>query len=261
MKIIDANVCMGGDFVKHPIVNHESFIIMDSVQTADTPDELLKVMDKFDIQQAAAWHRAMFDYDPTKGNEIMAQLMPGYEDRIFPVWSILPSIIDADFEPEVFLPQMKQNGVKMLKAFPLQNRYILCEVSMGDQLSAFQELNIPLYLEPQPDYQYIYNVLQEFPKLTVILCNIGIWPSERLIYPLLKRYPNVYLETGDMGAAHGYERICEKFGSERLLYGSNFPSNSPGCSLHSFMTALISDSDRENIAHKNMERLLSEVKL
>lgn len=261
MKIIDANVCLGGDFVKHPIVNHESFIIMDTVKTADTPAELLQVMDKFQIQQAAAWHRTMFDYDPIKGNEALTKLMPGYEDRILPVWSILPAIPDADFEPDVFFPKMQQNGVKLLKAFPQQNRYILCDAAMGDQLSAFQELNIPLYLEPQPDYQYIYNVLQEFPKLTVILCNIGIWPSERLIYPLFKRYPNVYLETGDMGAAHGYERVCERFGSERLLYGSNFPSNSPGCSLHSFMTAKLRDEERENIAHKNMERLLSEVKL
>ena len=71
MKIIDANVCLGGDFVKHPIVNHESFIIMDTVKTADTPAELLQVMDKFQIQQAAAWHRTMFDYDPIKGNEAL----------------------------------------------------------------------------------------------------------------------------------------------------------------------------------------------
>ena len=261
MKIIDANTCLGSDFVKHSIVNHESFIIMDTVQTADKPADLISVMDKFEIQQAAVWHRTMFDYDPLKGNEILSRDIVGYEDRLIPVWSILPDITDTDFAPDVFLKKMKENGVKMLKPFPQQNRYILCDVTMGDQLSAFQELNIPLYLEPQPDYQYIYNVLKEFPNLTVILCNIGIWPSGRLIYPLLKKYPNVYFETGDMGVTHGYERVCEKFGSERMLYGSNFPSNSPGCSLHSFMTANISDSDRENIAYKNMERLLSEVKL
>ena len=27
MKIIDANACIGHDFVKHEIVNHESFIV------------------------------------------------------------------------------------------------------------------------------------------------------------------------------------------------------------------------------------------
>lgn len=261
MKLIDANICLGSDFVKHPIVNHESFIVMENVKTAETPAELISVMDRFEIQQAAVWHRAMFDYDPIKGNEILTETIRGCGDRLLPVWAILPAISDMEFAPDTFFDQMKKNGVKMLKAFPLQNRYILCDVTMGDQLKAMEELKIPLYLEPQPDYQYIYDVLKEFPNLTVILNNIGIWPSARLIYPLLKRYPNVYLETGDMGMTHAYEQICEKFGSHRLLYGSNFPSNSPGCSLNCLLKAQISDEERENIAHRNIERLLGEVKL
>jgi hypothetical protein len=258
MKIIDANVCLGGDFVKHPIVNHESFIVMDTVQTADTPAQLLPVMDRFGISQAAVWHRAMYDYDPVKGNQILTQQMTGYEDRLLPVWTILPQITDREFCPDVFLANMRQHGVKLLKAFPMQNRYILCDVTMGEQLDLMQQQHIPLYLEPQPDYEYIYRVLQEFPKLTVILCNIGIWPSARLIYPLLDRYENVCFETGDFGMTHGYEQVCQRFGSQRLLYGSNFPSNSPACSLNCLLTASISDADRENIAHGNMERLLKE---
>ena len=77
MKIIDASACIGADFAKHPIVNHESFIVMDRVKTADTPAELIEVMDKYGITQSAVWHRAMFDYDPLKGNEILTGLMPG----------------------------------------------------------------------------------------------------------------------------------------------------------------------------------------
>ena len=60
---------------------------------------------------------------------------------------------------------------------------------------------------------------------------------------------------------NGIEEVCAKFGSERLLYGSNFPTNSMSGSVYSLMKADISDADRENIAYKNMERLLSEVKL
>lgn len=261
MRIIDANACIGGDFVKHPIVNHESFIVMDKVETADDPAALLSVMDRFEIEKAAVWHRAMYDYDPLKGNEILTEALADGSDRLLPVWTILPDIVDTDFAPAVFMDAMKRHGVKLLRAFPQQNRYILCDVTMGQQLGLIQELKIPLYLEPQPDFGYIYQVLQEFPQLTVILCNIGIWPSARLVYPLLRKYPNVYFETGDFGMTRGYEQVCEMFGSERLLYGSNFPSNSPGCSLHCLMTANISQEDRENIAHGNMERLLQEVAL
>ncbi len=261
MKIIDANICLGPDFVKHPITNHESFVVMDPVKTADTPEELIGVMDRFGIDQAAVWHRAQFDYDPVKGNEILNKCMPGFEDRLLPVWTILPAITDRAFEPDVFLDHMKKAGVKLLKAFPLQNRYLLNEVTMGRQLSTFEQMQIPLYLEPQPGYEYIYSVLKEFPNLTVILCNVGIWPSARLIYPLLDRYPNVYYETGDLGYTHSYEDYCASFGSDRLLYGSNFPSNYPSCSLNCLLTANISQQDKENIAHGNMERILREVQL
>ena len=261
VKIIDANACIGKDFVKHPIINHESFIVMDQVKTVENSAELLEIMDKFEIEKAAVWHRSMYDYDPLKGNQILEECVKEYKDRLLSVWTVLPDIVDRDFAPDTFFAEMKRCGVKMLKAFPMQNRYILCDVTMGEQLGLFEELHIPLYLEPQPDYAYIYDILREFPRLTVILCNIGIWPSARLVYPLLRKYPNVYFETGDFGMTHGYEQVCEYFGSERLLYGSNFPSNSPGCSLHCLMTAQISDSERENIAHGNMERLLSEVQL
>ena len=261
MKLIDANACIGNAIAKHEIVNHESFIILDKVNTAKEPKDLLPVMDRLGIRKAAVWHRAMYDYDPIPGNKILSEMLEGYEDRFIPIWMILPEITDKEFRSEVFLENMKSHGVKLLKAMPHACRYVMCDVTMGEQLGLYEDCKIPIYLEPQPDYQYIYQVLKEFPKLTVILCNIGIWPSLRLIYPLLKKYPNVYFETGDFGMTHGYEEVCERFGSQRLLYGSNFPSNAPGCSLNCLLTANITEEERENIAYRNMERLLSEVKL
>jgi len=261
MKLIDANACIGNAIAKHQIVNHESFIILDKVKTAKAPSDLIEVMDKYGIDKAAVWHRAMYDYDPVPGNRILSESLRGCEDRFLPIWTILPEISDKDFRSDIFIENMKKNNVKLLKALPYECRYIMCDVTMGEQLSLYEELNIPIYLEPQPDYQHIYNVLKEFPKLTVIICNIGIWPSLRLIYPLLNRYPNVYFETGDFGMTRGYEEVCARYGSERLLYGSNFPSNNPGCSLNCLLTANISEAERENIAYGNMERLINGVKL
>ncbi|MEG2624189.1 MAG: amidohydrolase family protein, partial [Clostridia bacterium] len=151
--------------------------------------------------------------------------------------------------------------VKTLHAFPDMNRYILCDVTMGAQLGLFSELKIPLYLSPSIGFEYIYQVLREFPNLTVILYNIGWWPSARLVYPLLARYPNVYFETGDFSMLRGYEEVTERFGAERMLFGTNFPTNSMAGSIYCLETANISAEDREKIAHGNIERLLDEVRL
>lgn len=261
MKLFDSNACFGVDMVNHECVNHENFIIMEKVDIAKSAKELVAEMDYMGIEKAVVWHRSQYDQDPTAGNLKLIEDIRGYENRLIPSWVILPDITDSQYAPNVFFDEMKKYGVKTLRAYPEQDRYILCNVTMGEQLDILTALKIPLYLSPMFGFEMIYKILEEFPDMTVILSNIGWWPSARLVWPLLRCYPNFYVETGDFSQPHGFEEICGKFGSERILYGSNFPTNAMGGSVYTLMQAKISEEDRENIAHRNMERLLSEVRL
>lgn len=261
MRFYDANASFGIDMVNHECVNHENFIVLEKVDIAPDARTLIQYMDYAGIEKANVWHRAMYELDPTAGNHKLLREIQGYEDRLSPSLTILPAITDSEYAPNRFFDFMKSHGAKTVHAFPLMNRYILCDVTMGEQLSLLSEMRIPVYLTPKDGFEPIYNVLREFPELTVILYNIGWWPSARYVYPLLARYKNVYFETGDFSMLHGFENVCSKFGSERVLYGTNFPTNSMGGSLCSLEMARISSQDKENIAHANMERLLSEVKL
>ncbi|MBE6645420.1 MAG: hypothetical protein E7612_08610 [Ruminococcaceae bacterium] len=261
MKLFDSNACFGMDMVNHECVNHENFIVMEKVDIAKTAGELVAEMDRVGIEKAVVWHRAQYDHDATVGNKKLIDGIRGYEERLSPSWVILPDITDSEYSPNIFFDEMKKNRVKTLRAYPEQDRYILCDVTMGEQLGMLSELKIPLYLSPMFGFEMIYNVLREFPNLTVIMSNIGWWPSARLVWPLLRRYPNFYFETGDFSQLRGIEEVSNKFGSERILYGSNFPTNAMAGSIYTLMQAKISDEDRENIAHRNIERLLSEVKL
>ena len=125
-----------------------------------------------------------------------------------------------------FFEQMKIHRIKALRAFPEINRYLLNRITMKEQLDIITELKIPLYVEARDNYDAVYSLLEEFPKLTLILCNIGCWPSARYIYPLLKTYPNFYFETGDFGMVNGFEEICQYFGMN-VCFGTNFPTNNP----------------------------------
>lgn len=247
--------------INHECVNHENFIVLEKVDIARTASELIEQMDYAGIDKASVWHRSQYEQDATVGNFKLVEAISGYEDRLIPSWVVLPDITDTQYAPDLFFTQMKEHGVKTLRAFPEQDRFILCKVTMGEQLSLISELKIPLYLSPMNGFEQIYKVMEEFPDLTVILTNIGWWPSARLIYPLLRAYPNFYFETGDFSQLHGFEEVINKFGSERILYGSNFPTNSMAGSIYTLLKSKMSDEARENIAHRNMQRLLSEVKL
>ena len=261
MRLYDANASFGVDMVNHECVNHENFIVLEKVDIAKDARRSIEYMDYAGIERANVWHRSMYELDPTAGNRKLLEELRGYEDRLSPSLAILPCVTDREYEPNTFFDLMKAHNARTVHAFPLMDRYILCEVTMGEQLALLSELRIPLYLSPRDGFEPIYDVLKEFPDLTVILYNIGWWPSACYVYPLLKRYKNVYFETGDFSMMHGYEDVCARFGSERLLFGTNFPTNSMAGSIYCLEMAKISESDRENIAHANLERLLGEVKL
>ena len=261
MRLYDANACFGVDMVNHECVNHENFIVMEQVDVAENAAELIGYMDRMGIDKANVWHRSMYDLDPTEGNRKILEEIRGYEDRLSPSFTLLPSITDTEYENDVLFRRMKEHGVRTLHAFPLQNRYVLSAVTMGDQLSEISERKIPLYLTPMNGWEEIYAVMKEFPHLTVVLYNIGWWPSARYLYPLLKAYPNLCFETGDFSMMKGYEDVVNRFGSERMLFGTNFPTNSMAGSICCLEYARIPDADKENIAWGNMTRLMSGVRL
>ena len=261
MKLYDANASFGIDMVNHECVNHENFIVLEKVDIAADAKQLIEYMDYAGIEKANVWHRSMYELDPTAGNNKLISEIKGYEDRLSPSLTILPEVTDREYEPNRFFDLMKKCGARTVHAFPLMNRYIMCKVTMGRQLELLSELKIPVYLSPRDGFEPIYNVLAEYPELTVILYNIGWWPSARYVYPLLNTYKNVYFETGDFSMMRGHEDVCARFGSERLLYGSNFPTNNMAGSICCLEMAQLTDAEKENIAHANLERLLSEVKL
>lgn len=74
----------------------------------------------------------------------------------------------------------------------------------------------------------------------------------------LVEFPNVYYELTAVFDNRGViERIAEKAGSERMLFGTDLPWFSTHHGVGSLLSADITDEDRHNILHRNGERLLS----
>jgi predicted TIM-barrel fold metal-dependent hydrolase len=261
MQFVDANAGIGRDLNRHSVMNHERFTMSEYVQCAGDAAQLIENMDQCGIERAVVWCRSMYDLAPDAGNRQMVKELKTHEDRLIGSWTILPGITDKEFEAETLLKEMRSHGIQCLRAFPHQNRYLLNQVTMGEQLEAFEALRIPLYLTIRDGFEYIYAVLKEFPKLTVVISDTGCWSSSRYIYPLLKKYENVYYETGGFQEVRGYEQACAQLGCEKLLFGTDFPTNSMGCAKAALLMANITDESKEQIASGNMIRLLEGIKL
>ncbi len=261
MKWIDCSAAIGLNSINCEIVNHENYYVYEKVKQAENAHSLLSEMDFCGIDEAFVYHQSMVENDPGYGNDLIIKEVQAVPGRLHAMWTILPPITENEYAPENLIPRMKENNVKALRAFPVKNRYFLDRITMGELLDVICEKKIPLYLSPQDGWEPIFSVLKEFPKLTVIITNYGLWGSDRFFFPLIKAYENVYIDTSDYQVINGFNRFYEQFGDERLLFGSNFPMDYWGGPITALLSSDLKQESIEKIASGNILRLMSEVKL
>lgn len=261
MKWIDCSAAIGLNSINCEIINHENYYVYEKVKQAEHAKDLLEEMDFCGIDEAFIYHQAMVETDPGYGNDLISKEAEVAPERLHATWTLLPPITENEYLPENLIPRMKENNVKALRAYPVKNRYFLDRISVGELLDVIEEKKIPLYLSPQDGWEPIFNVLKEFPKLTVIITNYGLWGSDRFFFPLMRAYKNVYIDTSDYQVINGFNRFYEQFGDERLLFGSNFPMDYWGGPITALLSSDLKQESVEKIASGNILRLMSEVKL
>jgi predicted TIM-barrel fold metal-dependent hydrolase len=154
---------------------------------------------------------------------------------------------------------MRLYGVRALRLFPEDHRYFLDEITWGDQLAAFMERRIPLFVRASLDK--IAGVLQSFPELVVVTGSQGANPLDRYAWPLVEKYPHLNFETSAYLVDGGIEEFCKRYGAARLVFGSGFPDNAAGAAMLTLARADIRDAERQAIARDNLARLLEEAVL
>lgn len=261
MKWIDCSACIGLCSINHEIINHENYYVYEKVRQSAKAEELLEEMDFCGVDEAFVYHQSMVENDPTYGNKLIVQEVQKNPGRLHATWAILPPITEEQYLPENLIPKMREYDVRALRAYPVKNRYFLDRITMGELLDVLEDAKIPLFLSPQDGWETVFQVMKEFPRLTVILTNYGLWGSDRFFFPLLRAYPNVYIDTSDYQVVNGINEFYDRFGDERLLFGSNYPMDYYGGPIAALLGSKLSEASVEKIASGNITRIMSEVRL
>lgn len=223
-----------------------------------TVSELFNELDGTGITRGVVWHIAQRECGPDTGNAMISNAIAG-DDRACGCWTILPPISDANIMTADFIDRMQKENIVALRAFPDANRFQLSRIAFGAFLDDISERGIPLLMSFLfgMEWPAIYQLLQEYPKLTVVLCDLGLWGQDRQSWPLVDKYPNVYLESSLVSLqAGGLEAAVKSLGAEKLLFGSGFPGHSSHAAVLDILHADISDDDRQKIASGNLNRLI-----
>ena len=224
--------------------------------------ELMAEMGGAGVVGGLVWHVAQMDSSPVEGNRLLAEAIRGF-DNLWGCWTILPPQTREVIRPG-FFEQMKLNRIFALRAYPEHHRFMLRRSVFGSFLDELVERRIPLLIPIGKDatWPIVYDLLEEAPELTVVLCDLTTWGCDRLTWPLMAKYPNVHVETSFLSLHEGeLEGMVNEFGGDRMLFGSGFPEKYVEGPALQLTHADISDEDKRKIASGNLRRLISEVKL
>jgi len=245
MQFYDCNVCFGRPSVP-------------SLAPEPTVGGLLDEMAYNGVARALVWHVAQLDASPQAGNTILAGAIRPHSS-LAGCWALLPNQT-GEFPPfEMFVRQMIAARVKALRAFPITHHFLLNKVGMGQWLEPMSALGIPLFLSVTQgaDWEIVYTLLAEFPNLTCVICDHGCWGEDRRFRPLIEQYSNVLIDTSQYLLDGGIEAFVERYGPERMVFGSGYPISYMGGMMLALRHAEISWEAKEAIATGNLERILA----
>ncbi len=226
-----------------------------------TAAELLAELDRAGIREALVWHAAQRDIGPVDGNSVLADALRGAA-RLHGCWVFLPPQTRELGSVDDYFATAARAGIRAFRAFPNLHRYLFREEVIGALVARLERSGAPLLVRVDDiGWDPLYNLLAAFPRLTLILCNMGPWNNDRLFRPLLDRYPRVCVETSGHITDGGIEALVKDYGAGRLLFGSGFPDSYLGSMMLALARAEISEADKQAIAGDNLRRILNAVTL
>ncbi len=112
-------------------------------------------------------------------------------------------------------------------------------------------------------------VAETFPRLSIVLAHLGsAWWDERV--EMAQKYPNIYFDTSQgfsapdripysahRGLAEAdVPRIFRKIGTDRILFGTDFPALEPQPQIEQLIRMPLTDEEKRMILAENAKRVL-----
>jgi len=204
-------------------------------------------------------HHSGFRFgNPVEWNQVILNDTKNVSD-IVPTWCVLPPHTGEFGNTEDFLHALQENGIKTVWIFPVEHNYLPYDDTMSEIFTLMGKYKIPLFCKL--DIISIGKLAANFPSLPIIAVNQGPHSIERYLRPVMDRYSNLYIETSSYITDCALEELSRRYGSHRILFGSGYPNNCSGASMWHVRFADLKLNDKKQIARKNLERLLGEVRL
>lgn len=232
-----------------------------------TAVDLLREMDHFGIAEALVLDAVSREIHPADGNARILETA-SLNPRLHPAWAALPPGVAEDQPPpEELLQEMREQRVGALFLFPKTYRFSLADWCVDALLEPMADARVPVFISPndagtpaaldETDWNAIVALCRRLPALPVIVTESRIRRAQRQLYRALDACPNLRIELSGYWLYRGVEYITSRWGAERLIFGSNWPTYGQGMTLGPVTMAEISHEDKQRIAGGNLRELIA----
>lgn len=230
-------------------------------QTDGTKDSLFYLMSKDGVDKSVVLSIATNANQQKKVNDFAISLE---SEKIIPFGSVYP--FSEDWEEE--LERLKDNGIKGIKLHPDYQQFFVDDERLFPIYKKIEKLEFILIFHAGEDFGFPppYKATPERLKKVITLIETPVvcahWGGLSMGEDVLKHLcgnDNCYFDT-----AFGYgtmpkdmaKRILDKKGTDKILFGSDCPWNSPSWDIGMLKTMGLTTDEEDKILYKNAEKLL-----
>lgn len=216
-------------------------------------------MDRLGIRACVSAHHSSIGPDFRYGNDEVLQAMADFPGRIYGYATINPNYPEKEVAAE--LERCISAGMVGVKFHPDMHQ---CAVDDAKYRAAWEYANehhLPLLSHtgtggrnPVKSFEKLAEI---YPNVTVILGHAG-FGSEGANHSIeaASKYPNIYPEiTGSVVVYGTLERMVNRLGADRVLFGTDIPFLDPRPQLGRVAFAKISDDEKRKVLGLNAARI------
>lgn len=229
-----------------------------------SPGELIEEMDAMGLEESLVFASYAKYNRPEYGNQFLSECIKG-EERLHPCYVITPEMQFQRGFPESLVATLRANDVKAVRVFPRFNSYAPEPWVLDGFMEIFSRVKIPVLVDSciahwndEYDWSPVQRLCTRYPEVPVILVRHAM-RAVRNIYPLLAKCGNVYLETSYFQLNRGLKDVAEKFGPEKLIFGTGMPMYDGRLPLGGILFSGLVEREKTMVSGDNLRSLLDRV--
>jgi predicted TIM-barrel fold metal-dependent hydrolase len=224
----------------------------------DPPEKVVSIMDRSGIDVAVvSTYRNAPEADP-RILEYVAEGVAKYPRRLIPFVRLNPRF--GDLALEVMDRAVREFGFKGVKLHPASYNLIPFGDATVKIFKRAADYGIPVLLHCTDEMMclplQIEMAMERSPNTVVILAHAGGFLHTEDVARVCERKVNAYIDTSEIPNAKKLKFVADRIGPERLLFGTDIPTDNPAVEIHKVRAAGFDEKTLDMIFWKNAARLL-----